>query len=93
MIVGVMRVELSIGEASSLKDKRRVVKSIVDRFRARYNIAIAEVDNQDSWQRVTLGLACVSTDGRHANEMLSCIARDLERDREATLLDYTVEIV
>ncbi|NPV52278.1 MAG: DUF503 domain-containing protein [Firmicutes bacterium] len=93
MMVGIMRVELSIGKAASLKDKRRVVKSIIDRFRVRYNVAIAEVDNQDAWQRVTLGLACVSTDGRHANEILSCIARDLERDREATLIDYRVEII
>ncbi|HRX87135.1 MAG TPA: DUF503 domain-containing protein, partial [Phycisphaerae bacterium] len=52
--VGVLTIELALYEAASLKDKRRVLKSLKDRMRAQFNAAVAEVDNQDARQRATL---------------------------------------
>jgi uncharacterized protein YlxP (DUF503 family) len=81
MHVGVARVALLLAENSSLKGKRTVVKSVVQRVRNRFNVAIAEVDTQDAWQIATLGIVCVSDDPRHANEMLSKVIDFIESER------------
>jgi uncharacterized protein YlxP (DUF503 family) len=81
MHVGVARVALQLAENSSLKGKRTVVKSVVQRVRNRFNVAIAEVDTQDTWEIVTLGMVCVSDDPRHANEMLSKVIDFIESER------------
>jgi hypothetical protein len=81
MHVGVARVGLRLAENSSLKGKRMVVKSVVQRVHNRFNVAIAEVDTQDVWEVITLGIACVSDDPRHANEMLSKVVDFIESER------------
>lgn len=93
MIVGLMTVELHIGGAVTLKDKRRVLKSIIDRTRSRFNVSIAEVDNQDLWQRATLGVAVVSNASSHVNQMLQTVIHSIEANGEADLMDYSVEIL
>ncbi len=81
-------------ENHSLKGKRQVVRSLTDRVRQRFNVSVAEVEDNDLWQRVTLGISCVSNDGSHANEMLSEVVGYIERDRgDLELLDYQVEIL
>src|SRR5215204_541176 len=81
MHVGVARVALHLAEPGSLKGKRMVVKSVLQRVRNRFNIAVAEVDTQDAWEVATLGLVCVSDDPRHANEMLSKVLAFIESER------------
>ncbi len=81
MHVGVARVALRLAENSSLKGKRMVVKSVVQRVRHRFNVAIAEIDSQDAWELITLGVVCVSGDPRHANEMLSKVVDFIESER------------
>lgn len=71
MNIGVCRVKLHFPENQSLKDKRRIVKSIITRLRNQYNISVAEVDDQDLWQMTTLGIAFVSNHHQHVNEVLS----------------------
>ena len=94
MNIGVCRIELDLPASHSLKDKRRVVRSIVDRVRSRFNVAIAEVDNLESWKTATLGVTCVSNDSRHANEMLSRVVQFIEGSREeAVLAGYDVEML
>ena len=94
MNIGVCRIELDLPASQSLKDKRKVVRSIVDRVRSRFNVAIAEVDNTESWKTATLGVTCVSNDGRHANEMLSKVVQFIEGCREeAVLANYDVEML
>ena len=79
---------------SSLKGKRQVSRSITSRVRTKFNVAIAEVDDNDLWQRLTLGIICVSSDGRHANEVLSKVVEYIEDIRgDLELLDYDVEVV
>jgi len=73
VIVGVKAWELSLAGCHSLKDKRRVIKSLKDRLHARFNVSAAEVDHQDSWQRAALAVSVVSGDKHHAEEVLgSC---------------------
>ena len=78
MLVGILKVEIFIGWATSLKDKRRVVRSICDRIRSRHDVAVAEVGNCDLWQRCTLGIAWVSIEARVVESMLSRVLRDIE---------------
>ncbi|OQW33744.1 MAG: hypothetical protein A4E19_02525 [Nitrospira sp. SG-bin1] len=70
MIVGLCTVELFISESQSLKDKRQVIHGLKDRLRGKFNLSIAEVDGQDLWQKAVLGMACVSNEGHHANQVL-----------------------
>ena len=94
MNVGVCRVALRLPENSSLKGKRRVVKSITARVRNKFNVSVAEIDDQNLWQRATLGICCVSNDKRYTNEVLSKVV-DLIMDGrfEAEILDYEIEIL
>ena len=94
MNVGVCRIDLEFPASHSLKDKRKVLRSIVARVQSRFNVAIAEVDGNDSWQVATLGITCVSNDPRHANEMLSKVVNFIQGCREeAVMAGYDVEML
>jgi len=70
MIIGVCTIELYLPATRCLKDKRRIIKSALDRIRSRYNVSAAEVDSQDSWGKAVVGLAVVSNDAGHARSVL-----------------------
>lgn len=93
MTVGTCRVELHIAGNTSLKGKRRVIKSIKDRVQGRFNVSIAEVDRLDDWQRATLGIACVSNNPRLVDETLSKVVNLIEGDAKALILDYEIDLV
>lgn len=93
MVVGVLRVRLGIFEALSLKDKRRVTKSLKDRLGARHNISIAEIDDLDHRQAATLGLAMISNDARFVESALSRILDEIRREPRASLLEYDLELL
>ncbi len=92
MFVGVLQVELLLRGNTSLKGKRQILKSVKDRVRHKFNVSIAEVDNNDLWQRSTLGICCISNDKTHANRMLSEVVNFIESNSAAELLDYSIEI-
>jgi uncharacterized protein YlxP (DUF503 family) len=75
MHVGVCQIELRLPENQSLKGKRQVIKSIITRLQNKFNVSVAEVDNQNLWQLATLGIACVSNRRRHADETLSNVVK------------------
>jgi uncharacterized protein len=94
MHVGVARVALHLAENGSLKGKRMVVKSVAQRVRNRFNVAVAEVDTQDVWQVATLGIVCVSSDPRHANEMLNKVVNFIESERlDADVGEVELELI
>ncbi len=94
MNVGVCKIKLRIPENMSLKDKRRVLKSIVTKLRNRFNVSVAEVDDQDLWQMATLGVCCLSNDSRYTNEVLSKVVNFIANGRfEVEILDYEIEIM
>ena len=93
MVVGVLQVRLAIFEALSLKDKRRVVKSLKDRLASRHNVSVAEVDDLDHRQAATLGIAMVSNDARFVQSALSKIADEIRAYRHASLLDFDIELL
>ena len=75
MHVGVCQIELRLPENHSLKGKRQVIKSIITRLQNKFNVSVAEVDNQDLWQLATLGVACVSNYRRHTDETLANVVK------------------
>ena len=93
MFVGVLQAELSIPGAFSLKEKRRVLKGLLERLRHEYGVAAAEVADQDVWNRARIGVACVSNDARHATSNLQAVVNRLERERDAVLLDSQIEVI
>lgn len=94
MIVGVCKIKLRIPENSSLKGKRSVLKSIISQLRNKFEVAVAEVDDQDLWQAATLGVCCISNNGRHSNEVLSRAVNFVGNGRfDVELIDYEIEII
>ena len=94
MNVAVGRVGLRIPENMSLKGKRQVLKSITSRIRNRFNVAVAEVDDNDNWRIATIGICCLSNDRRHSNQVISRVVNFIEKGRfEIELLDYEIEII
>ena len=94
MNVGVCRIRFRLPENLSLKGKRRVLKSITTRVGSKFNVAVAEVDDQDLWQLATIGICCVSNDKRHANEVLSKVVDFVVDGRFGVeILDCKIEIM
>ena len=94
MHIGFCRLELYLPDNHSLKGKRQVARSVTARIRNQYNVAVAEVGDNDLWQRLTLGVCCLSNDTQHANEMLSKVVSFVEKTRDdLELLDYQTEII
>lgn len=86
MVIGVCRVTLHLPASQSLKDKRQVVRSLLARLRNRFDLAVAEVDNQDRWQIATLGLVCVSSSASVADEVLTHALSYIEDVRLDTMI-------
>jgi uncharacterized protein len=92
--VGVCQVWLRMPENHSLKDKRRVVKSLLARIHNKFNVAASEIANQDSWQTATIGITCISHDDRHVDEVMASVYRFIQRERlDAEVLDVQTEIL
>jgi uncharacterized protein YlxP (DUF503 family) len=89
MYVGASRIELRIRDIRSLKEKRKVVKSIIADIGRAYPVAIAEVDHQDLWQRADLGVAVVSGSPGRVDRMLTAVRSDLDRRTEIEVLGTT----
>ncbi|MCH7923704.1 MAG: DUF503 domain-containing protein [Nitrospinae bacterium] len=93
MFVGICTISLHLSDNRSLKGKRRVVKTIIDRVKNRFNVSVAEVDHQDLWQRIELGVAVVSNDKGHAHSTLTTVVNFIEGLHLAELFDFEIELV
>jgi len=86
-----LRVELRIRGARSLKEKRHTVKSVTSQLATTFGVAVAEVDDQDKWQKATLGIAAVSGEAGHLTRVVHSVERwlDLRDDIEVLAIDRT----
>jgi uncharacterized protein YlxP (DUF503 family) len=92
--IGIARVSLRLPENLSLKGKRQVIKSIIGRVRSRFDVAVAEVDDNDVWQLATIGVCAISNNKRHSNEVLSKVVDFIVHGHfDAEILDYSIEII
>ena len=93
MFVGIVRIDLHIPAAGSLKDKRAVVRSLKERIRNRTRASVAEVDHQDLWQRAALGVAIVSGERRQIAELMQVVRNTVDSVPAAQLLDWQEQLV
>jgi len=92
MVVGVCRLTLAIPETGSLKGKRSILRRITGRVRREFNVAVAEVEEMDSWDSAVLGIAVVANDHRFVNSVLDKVVQFVEEMHLADVEDYTHEI-
>ena len=90
--IGVLQFTVEIPHATSLKDKRRVIKGMKDRLRRNFNISIAETGHLDEWTTATLGAVAAGSDASYINGLLDRLLNALQEWRDATLADHQLEI-
>jgi len=93
MHVGVLQLELSVGDANSLKDKRRVILSLKDRIAHGHNVSIAEVGALDEHRRSVLGVAMVSNDSRYVEGALSKLVDFVRSVPQVSLIDFQIDLL
>jgi uncharacterized protein YlxP (DUF503 family) len=93
MPVGLLTLEIHLTDARSLKDKRQVLRSLKDRLRAHFNVAVAELDHMDLWQRSLVGVVTLSNDERHLEESLQAVLAESERLLGRDLVSHEVEVL
>jgi len=92
MVVGTLRMEFHLSDNRSLKGKRKVVRSMVDRVKSRFNVAVAEIGSNDKWQKIELGFSTVGNDRRHIDSSLSHVLEFLDSLCLAQIVDTEMEI-
>lgn len=93
MFVGICQVELLLPQAQSLKDKRFVLSSVKTRIGNKFNVSIAEVDQNDLWQRATLGLSLVSNERKHVDQVFTKILNLLSNEDQLEIIKHQLEVV
>jgi uncharacterized protein len=89
--IGVLTLEVHIEDAHSLKDKRHVVKSLKDRLRSKFNVAVSEIDRQDLWQSAVVAAVTVSGDHARAEQVLQSVEREAASILGGMLISSGVE--
>ena len=93
MVLGTLKLSLYIHDSHSLKEKRKVVKSIVAKVQKRFNVSIAEVGSNDKWQMIELGISAVGNDRRFVNSILDNILSYLDSLYLGEIIDSDIEIL
>jgi uncharacterized protein YlxP (DUF503 family) len=93
MLVGICQIEIFIPESGSLKSKRFVLSSLKARLKNKFNISIAEVDENEKWQRTTLGIAVVSNERRFIDKVIAQILNVIETEDQVELVNHQLEII
>ena len=93
MIVGLCTVELYLPESQSLKAKRQVLLSVKDKVRDRFNVSIAEVGDQDLWQKAVLGIASVANERKHVNQVLDQVVNLIRSIPMVDLIQCHIEFL
>ncbi|HHY12763.1 MAG TPA: DUF503 domain-containing protein [Firmicutes bacterium] len=93
MVVGQCLVDIRLFGVNSLKEKRRVMKSLITRLRQKFGLSCAEVGANDNWGRSFLGIAIVSNQGGHAREVLQRAVLWIESNIDGQVLDFQIDII
>lgn len=93
MSIGLLTLEVHLPEAHSLKDKRQVLRSLKDRLRSKFNVAVAELEHQDLWQRFTVGIVTVADQPGFVEHALQQVLEEAERHLGRDLVEHQIELL
>ena len=93
MVVGICTVELFIPDGQSLKSKRQVLSSLKDRIRGKFNVSVAEVGEQDLWQKAVLGIACVANETAYVNQVLDQVLNQIRSVPMVEIVQSRIELL
>ena len=92
MHIGTLTITLYLHATESLKDKRQIVKSLIETTRQKFNVSIAEVDDLDKWRKATIGIACVANDKRYLNQVLDKVLDTIEGNPSVEVGETEMEL-
>ncbi len=93
MVIGILNIRVVIRESHSLKDKRRVIKSLKDRIRQKYNVSISEIEAQNNHKQCVLAVAMVGNEGKYVNSVLSGLVNSFRLFPKVELVDYDLNLM
>lgn len=93
MVIGILKIKLYAPWVHSLKEKRMIVKSICGKVRNKFNVSIAEVEEQDTHQTIVIGVSCISSDSSHVDSILDTIINFIEGNTEGEILQIDREVI
>ena len=93
MVIGVLELDIRLFSPNSLKDKRSIIKRLINRLRNTFNVSVSEIGHQDLWQRALMGVALITTEKSFAQKVLSKIIKFVEKERDASLIDSRMEVL
>ena len=93
MTVGLLTLELHIPQAQSLKDKRQILRSLKDKLRGHFNVAVSELEYHDTWQRSVIGIVTLSNEQQHVEESLQKVLAEADRILGPVLVGHAVEMI
>jgi uncharacterized protein len=93
MPIGLLTLEIHLPESHSLKDKRQVLRSLKDRLRGKFNVAVAELDGQDSWQRAVIGIVSLSNNTGHLEQSLRTVLEECDEFLGRDLIGHDLEVM
>ncbi len=93
MLVGTCQIEILIYEANSLKDKRHVLKSIIERIKTRFNVSVSEVDYHELWNRSMIGIAVVSNSKAMCESVITKIIDFIDNDERVEIINHFMEVL
>lgn len=93
MHIGTLIIGLYLHDTESLKDKRQIIKSLIEKTRQKFNVSIAEVEDLDKWRKATIGIACVANDSKYVNQVLDSIVDMFENNPLLDVGEVTMELL
>ena len=93
MLIGILQLELSLGDAANLRDKRKILRSLKDRWHHHHNVSVAEVDHLETPGRALMAIVMAGSDARQLENSLSKMVEQVKRERYAELLDFQIEVI
>jgi uncharacterized protein YlxP (DUF503 family) len=93
MLIGILQLELRIGDALNVREKRKIVRSLKDKWHHHHNVSVAEVDYVEHPQHALMGVVMAGSDAQHLESTLSRMVEEVKRERRAELIDFQIEVV
>jgi len=93
MVVGVLKIVFLLHGNRSLKGKRKIVRSLIDKVKGKFNVSIAEVGSNDKWQKIELGISVIGNDRRHIDSSLNKVFSFIESQYLAPIIHSEMEII